>query len=212
MNFEMHRKLFAKIEGMEEAVEYFESVTDRLLGDGAEKHFSPEDFYVYLVTHEFKHFRNFGTGLRSVLDTFVYLSKVKMDEAYVNEVLEKLGLADFEKKNRSLAMHLFGDGKLTEEDEQLLEYVFSSGTYGTIANHVSNTLQRTNMSKTRYALSRIFLPIRKSNPKYEVYAKVYPLFYKHKLLLPFLPFYRAIRAMQGGRLQREVAALKKAKR
>ena len=212
LNFEMHRMLFSKMDDMQQLVEYFEKAADRLLGDGVEKHFSPEDFYIYVVAHEFKHFRNFGTGLRSVLDIFVYLSKVKMDEVYVNEVLEKLGLAEFEKKNRALAMHLFGDGKLTEEDEEMLKYVFSSGTYGTITNHVSNTLQRTNMSKTRYALSRLFTPIRKSNPSYNAYAKMYPLFYKHKLLFPFLPFYRAIRAMRDGRLQKEVKALKKAKR
>ena len=127
-------------------------------------------------------------------------------------MLEKLGLAEFEKKNRALAMHLFGDGKLTEEDEEMLKYVFSSGTYGTITNHVSNTLQRTKMSKTQYALSRLFTPIRKSNPSYNAYAKMYPIFYKHKLLFPFLPLYRAIRAMRGGRLQKEINALRKAKR
>ncbi len=212
LNFEMHRMLFSKMDDMEQLVEYFERAADRLLGEGVEKHFSPEDFYIYVVAHEYKHFYKFGTGLRSILDTFVYLSKVKMDEAYVNGEMEKLGLAEFEKKNRSLAMHLFGDGKLTEEDEQMLRYVFSSGTYGNFDNRVSNTLQRKKWSKMRYVLSRVFVPVSRSNPDSDAYAKKYTVFYKYKILLPFLPLYRAIRALRSGRLQKEIRALKKAKR
>jgi hypothetical protein len=34
---------------------------------------SDEDFYVYLVAHEYKHFVACGTGLRSLLDAFVWL-------------------------------------------------------------------------------------------------------------------------------------------
>ena len=211
LNFEMHRMLFSKSDGVDDFLEYFDHATDRLLGEGAEKHFSPEDFYVYLVAHEYKHFYNYGTGLRSVVDTFVYLSKVEMDEAYVSGELEKLGIAEFEKKNRTLAMHLFGDGKLTEEDEEMLEYLFSCGTYGTMSNHVSNMLQKKKWGKTRYVLSRLFAPIRKSNPYYDIYAKKYPVFYKYKVLLLFLPFYRVIRGLRSGKLQKEVTVLKNVK-
>jgi len=211
MNFEMHRVLFSKMEDKNVVIEYYKNVKNRLLGDGVEKHFSPEDFYVYLIAHEYKHFCNYGTGLRSVLDTYVYLSKVTLDEAYVSGEFERLGLAEFEKANRSLAFHLFGDGKLTEEDKKMLEYVFSSGTYGTISNHVSNKMHRENWSKMRYALSRFFVPIRKSNPDYDLFSRHYPFFYKHKFLMPLLPFYRVFKGIQSGKLQSEIKALKKTK-
>ena len=145
------------------------------------------------------------------MDTYVYLSKVTLDEAYLNGEFEKLGLAEFEKANRSLAFHLFGDGKLTEEDKKMLEYVFSSGTYGTISNHVSNKMHRKNWSKMRYALSRFFVPIRKSNPDYDLFSRQYPFFYKHKFLMPLLPFYRVFKGIQSGKLQSEIKALKKTK-
>lgn len=212
MIFEMHRVLFSKLECKNNIVEYFKNVKSRLLGDGVEKSFSPEDFYVYLIAHEYKHFYNYGTGLRSVLDTYVYLSKVKLDEAYVSGEFEKLGLTEFERINRSLAFHLFGDGELTEEDEKTLEYVFSSSTYGTISNCVSNKLHQENWSKMRYVLSRLLLPVRKSNPDYDIYSKLYPFFYGHKLLLPLLPFYRVCKGMRNGNLQRELMALIKAKK
>lgn len=47
----------------------------RLLGDGYEKHFSREDFYIYLVAHEYKHYFLGGTSLRSLADTYIYLKK-----------------------------------------------------------------------------------------------------------------------------------------
>lgn len=211
LNFEMHRRLFDEYLGLEKAKPYYENVTDRLLGEGLEKHFSPEDFYVYMIAHEYKHYIIYGTGIRSILDTYVYLSKVTLDEAYVQEELEKIGIAGFEKANRSLAMHLFGDGKLTKEDEEMLGYFFSCGTYGTYSNRISNRVHHMNGSKLRYALSRFFVPVRKSSRGYNVYAKEYPMFYKYKILLPFLPFYRVIRGLRNGKLQKEVTVLKNIK-
>ena len=65
------------------------------LGDGFEKHLSQEDFYLYVTSHEYKHYSAGGTGLRSVLDTYVYLQKAAPDMDYVTAEAEKLGMAEF---------------------------------------------------------------------------------------------------------------------
>ena len=77
-NFEMHRELFGPSHD-EKLYEYYKDVQNRLLGEGYEKHLSPEDFYLYVTAHEYKHYTGGGTGLRSVLDTYVYLQKTKLD-------------------------------------------------------------------------------------------------------------------------------------
>lgn len=210
LNFEMHRSLFGS--GHDEKLyEYYRSVESRLLGDGCEKHLGPEDFYLYFLAHEYKHYSNGGTGLRSILDTYVYLRAEKLDMEYVAAEAEKLGIDEFEEKNRSLALHLFGGEELTEADLRMLGYVASSGTYGTVSHSVSNKLRKNGWSKPRYMLRRFLVPVSKKNADYGAFASTYPFFYKHKALLWTLPFYRVARAAKEGRFQSEARAIRNAK-
>ena len=209
-NFEMHRELFGPSHD-EKLYEYYKDVQNRLLGEGYEKHLNPEDFYLYVTAHEYKHYSSRGTGLRSVVDTYVYLQKTKLDMDYVTAEAEKLGMAEFEAANRSLAQHLFSGVELTEADKKMLDYVMSSGVYGTIVHSVENKMRKNGWDKLRYALGRFFVPVSRKNRDYAAYAGQYPFFYKHKILLPLLPFYRTIRAMKAGRFQAEAKAIKNAK-
>ncbi len=194
-NFEMHRTLFSANHD-KKIRSYYENVKERLKcvdGKKFERRFSDEDFYVYLIAHEHKHYSGGGTGLRSLLDTYVYiLNKGKtLDWDYISGEIEKLGITDFESKNRSLALHLFCGDALSCEDQSMLDYVISSGTYGTVANRVNNGIAKNGdgvLGKVRYVLGRIFLPL-------DVVRSSFPLFIKYPVLLPFLPFYRAIRGV-----------------
>ena len=208
-NFEMHRMLFRPIQNARIA-EYYQDVKSRLiLNEGSRYgyHLSDVDFYVYMIAHEYKHYSGGGTGLRSVLDTYVYLKKKgdTLNWAYICGELDKLGIADFEAQNRSLALHLFDGEKLTEQDEKMMEYILSSGTYGTVQNRVENGIRKNGSGpfrKLRYIISRLFLPM-------ETVRAVFPLFAKYPILLPLLPFYRVFRALRSrkGRLQAELKAL-----
>ena len=40
-----------------------------------------------------------------------------------------MGINDFEQQNRSLALHLFGNGELTESEYEMLEYIIFSLDY-----------------------------------------------------------------------------------
>ncbi len=210
-NFEMHRALFGPSHD-EKLYEYYRNVKERLLGEVYEKHLSTEDFYLYVTAHEYKHYIGGGTGLRSVLDIYVYLQKEQLDMDYVATEAEKLGIAEFEAANRSLAQHLFSGGVLTEGDREILEYILSSGAYGTMVHRVENKMTRHGWGKLGYALNRFFVPVSRKNRDYAAYAGAYPIFYKYKILLLVLPFYRTFRAMNAGRFQAEAKALKNAKR
>lgn len=189
-NFEMHRMLLGPMHDAR-VYEYYQDVKNRLiLNDGTRYgyHLGDEDFYVYMIAHEYKHYSGGGTGQRSVLDTYVYLKKKgdALDWNYIAGELDKLGIADFEAQNRSLALHLFSGEKLTEQDEEMLEYILSSGTYGTVEHRVSNKVRKLGgglRGRAKYLLSRIFLPM-------ESIKSAYPFFYKHKILLPVFFFYR----------------------
>lgn len=173
-NFELHVALFGKI-GDKSWVKYYADVKNRLLPDDHKKygfHFRDEDFYVYITTHAYKHFKEWGTGLRTLLDSYVYLwrKKDKLDWDYIAAETRKLGIAGFEEQSRMLAAKLFSDqppvneADLTKEEQELFYYCFASGTYGTREHRISNRIKEiqpdgqplTLRTKLRYCLERMF--------------------------------------------------------
>lgn len=177
-NFELHKKLFDVGYG-HLFVDYYDDVEKHLIPDdgGMGRHFRDEDFYVYLLAHEYRHFANGGTGLRSILDTYIFLNKKGdlLDWSYVRAELSKLGLLEFERSNRNLAMHLFNGEELSESDEEMLTYIAESGAYGTIAHEVANGIKRCGV--TGYLLNRAF-------PSYDEMLLKYPLLQHMPALLP----------------------------
>ena len=198
-SFEMHRMLFG-VSHDNDLQEYYQNVKEHLLQDEGRQygyHFSSEDFYIYMIAHEYKHYSSGGTGIRSLLDTYVYLNRKgeALDWPYVTCELKKLGIAGFEAQNRSLALHLFGGETLTGADGKMLDYMCFSGTYGKVSNRVKNRIAKYGdgpFGKLRYVLSRIFLPMK-------VVRDYFPLFGKYPILLPFLPIYRLFRGLTSGR-------------
>ncbi len=210
-NFEMHRELLDY--GQEAKVyEYYMDVEKRLLGGGCEKHFSPEDFYIFMIAHEYKHYTLSGTGLRSLLDTYVYLQKEALDMDYVTAEMEKLGIAAFEAGNRALAQRLFSGEALTEADEKMLGFILASGVYGTYDAAVPKSLSDSGTGKIRYLYERFMGPVKKGTISYRTYSQKYPFFYKHKVLLPFLQLHLVFIHFRCGLLAAELKALRNAKR
>ena len=191
-HFEMHRVLFDEKTLPESLYRYYRDVGRLLIKDSGNNfgyHLSDEDFYLYMIAHEYKHFAWGGTGLRSLLDTYVYLKKHwgALDWEYITAESEKLGIAEFEKKNRTLALRVFHTGgiqKLSEKETELLDYFIESEAYGSMQHAIRNYSKRVGMF--RYVMRRTFLPM-------EDVKKYYPFFCRHKLLLPILPIYRVIR-------------------
>lgn len=209
--FEMHSSLFKKSNGL--LNDYYLNIKERLVKDKDNDfgfHFKPDDLYIYITAHEYKHFSNCGTGLRSLTDTYLCIKKLDLDFSYIDRETEKLGISEFERANRSLATHLFGGEELTTADVEMLDYILTSGTYGTLAHRIRNHMEKNRRGKIRYMIHRLSVPFSKKNELYDVYAGRYPFFYKHKILLPFLPLYRLIRSVKRGRFKAEADAIKKA--
>lgn len=213
-NFQMHTCLFRKSRE-DKFYEYFKDIDKRLVKeDGSRRQFTPEDFYIYMIAHEYKHYAGEGTGLRSLADTYIYLKNNSLDMDYIKAEMKKLDLNEYEAINRSLSLKLFGAGeeKMTDQENQMLDYILASGTHGNIQHKVENDLQKNKQGKLRYMADRFLVPVSRKNEKYAAFSKCFPFFYKHKILLIFLPFYRTLRAVKSGRFRKEASALKNAKR
>ena len=199
-NFEMHRKLVSETAGPVIAG-YYDDVWPRLRlreGTVAEYRFTDEDFYVYVAAHAYKHFSNSGTGLRSLLDIYVFLTKHPgLDAGYIDAETRKLGISDFEKTARGLAFDLFGgdaavdsangaDLALPPEEREMLEYIIDSGTYGTLAHGIENDVAK--HGKLGFFIRKAFLP-------YRSMCSLYPVLKKAPVLLPFCWVARWIKAL-----------------
>ena len=201
-NFEMHRGLFG-LESADAFSAYYADVRDRLIpeeGKGFGFRFGPEDFYVYMVAHGWKHALRSGIGLRFLADLHVWLAKYgdQADRSYMDRELKKLGAADFERQCRTLSEKLLGvpghASFLTDAEEALLKQLFTSGTYGTADRKTENRmeqLQQGGFAKLRYVLSRIF-------PSARVLSLNHPNLMKQKWKVPLIWIQRLARAVSTG--------------
>ncbi|MGN0629920.1 MAG: nucleotidyltransferase family protein [Ruminococcus sp.] len=199
-NFEMHTILYGR-KADKAICDYYSDVKKRLVKDDGSNyryHFTDEDFYIYMTVHEYKHFISAGTGLRSLLDAYVYISRKNdsLDWDYIYDELDKLGIRDYEKRSRSLSMKIFSSvhlPKLSDDEKESLEYYMLSGTYGTIDQFSQRKIDTVHeqigtKSRASYIWHRIFPPM-------ETYKMYFPFFYKHKILLPVGWSYRLIRGV-----------------
>ena len=199
-NFEMHVELYHKI--YDTFNEKYADVKQRLIPDAEvpyRLHFTPEDFYVFVIAHAYKHYSSSGTGIRTLADIYIMNQKLggTMNWEYVDSELRGLGIFSYECESRELAQKLFGiaelptEANLSEAEQQMLAYYLGASTYGTIENRTLNQMQKlqpdggaiTAHTKRKYLLSRIF----PGREWCEAYA---PTVYKYPVLLPFFWVWR----------------------
>ena len=197
LNFEMHKKLFGRYDEENLSKYYDKKLNDLLIKDenSYAMRFSDEDFYVFLVAHEYKHLCYVGTGLRSLLDRYVFLSKKgkTLDRGYINAQMRELKTDKLEKESGELAFKLFSAEEippLTDNEQKMLEMYLRSGTFGTYENLVSKRLNAEsgeNFSKSKYIRKRLF-------PSRAYLAESVPFVKKSPLLYPVGYVWRIIKA------------------
>lgn len=199
INIEMHRSLFYP--HREQLYAYYKDPLARMVRqkDSCRFAFSPEDFYVYLLAHAYKHYSLAGTGLRILADVYVYRhwGGHKLDDAYLEAECAKIELGDFPSLVKSTSEKLFAGETFTEEEKDFLIYLLESGSYGTMKHRVAKIVSENGggfKGKLNYIRTRLFMPS-------DVIKVSFPFFYKHKWLYPFLPLYRVCRNMKKARYE-----------
>lgn len=210
LNFEMHNELFGYLHNPV-WVDYYSNVKDRLIKDSDNKygyHFSDDDFYIYITTHEYKHYSNRGTGLRSLVDRYVFIKNKELNWNYIESECNKLGIAEYENESRQLSLKLFENNpdsvEFTDAELKMLSYYLNSGTYGTLENRVNKAVDEKNGNKAKYLLSRIF-------PPKSFYGIYFPPSKKYPVLIPFLWIHRMMKGIftKSKSIKAELKHLKK---
>ena len=208
-NFEMHHQLYVDSLVKDYLLfnRYYDKIKDRLLHEeGCRFRFTDEDFYIYSVAHSYKHYVAGGNGIRSLMDTYVFLHAVgdRMNMDYVRAELEKLGLVWYHEMIAKIASVLFDNSckapaemiaSMDEEMRDTVAFFIDSGTYGTRRHLIETKLQGEIKAprvgfwkKVGYLFTRIF-------PRMEFYRLNFPVAYRHKILIPVFWFYRLFRGI-----------------
>ena len=91
--------------------------------------FTDEDFYIYMVAHAYKHYSIGGTGLRTLIDFYLFLNQkeASMNWSYITEEIKKLSMyrnenvSEFEQQIRSTAKKVFlSKAELNAEDRKMI--------------------------------------------------------------------------------------------
>ncbi len=182
VEFEMHRYLF------DDRLDYhgfFDKVWDYTVPvkEGSyERLLTEEFFYVYMIAHMAKHFSRYGSGVRPVVDLYLYNQRTpaNFDRRKAEELLKDIGLYGFEQRLLALTKAWFETGNLSEMDQKLTDYIMEAGIYGDsrITSAISvKEPEKANQVRRKRILFYIF-------PSVEVMRRLYPRMMKCPLLLP----------------------------
>lgn len=214
-NIEMHKGLF--MSSISPELSRYYSDVRRLMRKDADNsfgyHMSQNDSYVYLVAHAYKHYTNSGIGIRNLLDVYVYVSKheKELDWPYITGELKKMGAGDFEEECRQLGRKLLETPSrtpaLTQEENNVLDIYFSSGTFGTGQQTVDKKLEGARgglLGKLRYFMKRLF-------PSVEYMIEMEPDLAQKRWMIPFAYIRRLLRGifLRQEDIRREINRVKK---
>ena len=222
-NFELHRILYGSTHP-NHWDEYYGNIKKKLIPNESSSyghHFTDEDFYVYITSHAYKHYAGSGTGLRTLLDTYVYLkAKPELDFNYIEKECEVLGIAEFEKQSRILCNKIFDvaslsgqdtlERMLTPKEQEMLGIYLSSGVYGTEEQRIKNSIQK--IRKEQKYFPKICYLWKRLFPGAEVYRYYVPAAKKHAWLLPLGWLKRTVSVIFGGKSKRVLGEVKKVRK
>jgi len=105
---------------------------DETLGKKLRFKLTNEDFYLHMVVHLAKHWRNNGASIRSVVDIWVFNQKLgdSFDLASLDEPLRKLGILEFTRNVERASRVWFGDLESDEIIDAMACQFFNPNRFG----------------------------------------------------------------------------------
>ena len=154
------------------------------------------DAYLYTVVHGMKHFMYGGTGLRTLLDIYLYIKNgdIEKSRGYIDGCAERMGVSRFLHRMERLAVTVFGEpgpfdpAKADPESIELISFLLRSGTAGSTTTLDASLLERSGRggkggSRASYIFRMVF-------PTLKTMQRRNPVLKKAPVLLPVMYVYR----------------------
>ncbi len=159
-----------------------------------------DDYYVFMIEHFAKHFYYSGSGIRFLVDIYIFLEQKAgfLDQKYLQQQFQERGLEEFRKKMEKMAYNWFGReyavGKSLEEKTIMLSSVFGSMEqfYENMQNKAEKECAISWLMPVIYIRKRVFLG-------YHEMCGAYPYLRKYPFLLPLTWILRIVKGIHGKR-------------
>ena len=201
---ELHRYLVSP--GEKDLFSFFGTGWDRSIKeDGHRYALSAEDNWIFLFAHMTKHYRNSGIGSRHLVDLYVFRQNhPELNESYVAEAMEKLGLTAFYRNILGLLDCWFAGAPASSVSEHITAYIFSGGSFGLAENGMQTDALRSGGDQVRGSRTRSVL--RKLFPTGSSFENQYPVLKKYPVLYPLLWLWRWVEVLlrRPGRIGRKL--------
>ncbi len=184
LHFEIHTNL---LEEDAPGFEYFSKIWDR--AEQRESKFfvmSLEDTYLFMLEHLANHILFGGAGLRMYLDVYLFNKnhKSELKREYVDFVLSKLNLAEFERETVKISENFFSPSTKFEGDFKTEAFILSLSTFGSrevyfAANAVKSKDSSSAKNGIKLVLGKVFPSFKALKLKYRAVKSVpvlYPVF------------------------------------
>ena len=157
---------------------------------------SKEDFYIYHMAHLVKHYQNGGTGIRSVMDVWVYLNRYRteMDWNYINSELNKMELLAFTKNIEKLSACWFDGVESCELFDKMTAFILSNGVHGLSKNSFMIAMMKNNAAKS-FKIVKVLYTLNLFFPDRKTMVILFPVLNKLPFLLPVTWVLRGLRCV-----------------
>ncbi len=146
-----------------------------------------EAFFIHLITHFAKHYRDSGIGIKHIVDLWVYKNaKPQLDWEYVKSELKRLRLYEFFENVEKTLDVWFGDADETFETKLITDMVFNSGAYGTAEDAATSKIIRETQGRSSFASVKLANRIKTVFPSYKQMCEKYDFLGKAPVLLPVM--------------------------
>lgn len=129
-NFEFHRELFFEGSDFHPKFEHLWQNALPSLNNKNEYIMNANDIYIYSVAHMYKHYISQGCGVRFLADLYLIDKKENLDFDLINSHFKEMGILDYAVKSRELAIRIFDNQEMTEDEIAFLNVFINSGIYG----------------------------------------------------------------------------------
>ena len=145
---------------------------------------SDEDFYIYCLSHFYKHFTVSGVGIRFLVDLYVFCkSHPCLDQAYIKAELQTMHLLDFAQSMQEIAHRCFETAELDGRAWTVLEYLTSTTVHGDRATR--EILYVVKRGDGSFLKNKAQASLRRCFPDYEFMRDAYPELERNKWKLPY---------------------------
>lgn len=143
-----------------------------------------EDLFVYMTAHAASHYSRGGTGIRAVMDDYLFRKKLfaSLEASSIRQKLSDAGLLRFSENLEALGSMWFDDAPGDDFIKVMGAFILKSGVYGTAEFSVLSSLSSKGegeASKSVYIRERLFPPLKLMKVRYPVLQKL-------PLLLPLM--------------------------